>query len=252
MKPLEVDVNNCAEAYLELLRIKGVKYVFINPGTDTAPINDAFLKLEIDGRDTPKLVLVPHENAATSMAYGYAMVTGEPQVVMVHVMVGTANALGAIMNASRGRVPIIFTAGRSSITEEGLLGCRDVNAHWCQESYDQGSLLREFVKWDYELRTPKQLSTVVYRAFKIAMTEPQGPIYLILPREWLMAKMNSFVIPSKFKHQPSSPPSPSMEELKELANILVKASNPLIITGWIGRKPEAVNKLVTTSIHVWG
>ena len=31
------------------------------------------------------------------------------------------------------------------------------------------------------------------------MTEPQGPIYLILPREWLMAKMNSFIIPSKFR-----------------------------------------------------
>ena len=132
MNSLEVNVNNGAEAYLELLRRKGVKYLFINPGTDTAPINDAFIKMEIEGRAAPNPVLVPHENAATSMAYGYAMVTREPQVVMVHVTVGTANALGAIMNASRGKVPIIFTAGRSSIMEEGHLGCRDVNAHWCQ------------------------------------------------------------------------------------------------------------------------
>ena len=45
--------------------------------------------------------------------------------------------------------------------------------------------MREFVKWDYELRNFAQLETVVDRALAIATSEPAGPVYLTLPREVL-------------------------------------------------------------------
>ncbi|MEJ0069638.1 MAG: thiamine pyrophosphate-binding protein [Pseudomonadota bacterium] len=67
----------------------------------------------------PEPVLVPHENVAVSMAHGYYMRTGRMQAVMVHVGPGTANSLNAIMNASRQRVPIFMTAGRTPINEQG-------------------------------------------------------------------------------------------------------------------------------------
>ena len=38
-------------------------------------------------------MVVPHENAALSMAHGYTMVTGKPQAVMLHTNVGTANCI---------------------------------------------------------------------------------------------------------------------------------------------------------------
>ena len=80
------------------------------------------------------------------------MVTGHPQAVMVHTLPGTANALGGVINASRARVPILLLAGRTAITERGLPTSRSQGIHWAQESFDQGGLVREFVKWDYELR----------------------------------------------------------------------------------------------------
>jgi acetolactate synthase-1/2/3 large subunit len=46
--------------------------------------------------------------------------------------------------------------------------------------------VREFVKWDYELRNFSQVETVVDRALEIAMAEPRGPVYLTLPREVLV------------------------------------------------------------------
>lgn len=55
---------------------------------------------------TPKPVIVPHENVAVCLALGYCLKTGKPQAVMVHVNVGTANAICGIMNASRANVPI--------------------------------------------------------------------------------------------------------------------------------------------------
>ena len=187
-------IENTAQGYLELLRARGIKYFFGNAGTDFASLVDAFAKFAAEGKESPQPITVPHEFCAVSMAHGYYMITGHPQVVMVHVIVGTANASGAIMNAARADVPILFTAGRTPLTEAGFTGSRNVSIHWAQESFDQGSLVREFVKWDYELRNFAQLETVVDRALAIAMTEPRGPVYLTLPREVLAETQEELTI----------------------------------------------------------
>ena len=51
--------------------------------------------------------------------------------------------------------------------------------------FDQAGMLREIVKWDYELRNGVQLETVIDRALTIATSPPEGPVYLSLPREVL-------------------------------------------------------------------
>src|SRR5947207_1294366 len=103
---------------------------------------------------------------------------GRPAAAMVHVNVGTGNAATAIISASRANVPVLMTAGRTPITEEGLPGSRDLHIHWAQESFDQAAMLREYVKWDYELRTAGQLQSVVDRALEVMLAEPRGPVYL--------------------------------------------------------------------------
>ena len=86
----------------------------------------------------------------------------------------------------RGRRSLSFSVrGVPPLTEAGFTGSRNVLIHWAQESFDQASLVREFVKWDYELRNFAQLETVVDRALAIATSEPGGPVYLTLPREVL-------------------------------------------------------------------
>ena len=117
-----VEVETTGQAYLELLRERGVEYFFANAGTDFAPLIDAFARFAEQGKQTPKPITVPHENAAVAMAHGYYMVTGKPQMVMVHVNVGTGNAINGIINAARDNVPILFTAGRTPLTEAGLPG----------------------------------------------------------------------------------------------------------------------------------
>ena len=89
-------------------------------------------------------------------------------------------------------MPVLFTAGRTPTNEDGLAGHRSLDIHWTQEMFDQAGMLRESVKWDYELRNGQQLETVVDRALSIAMSEPMGPVYLALPREVLAHPMNEF------------------------------------------------------------
>src|ERR1700745_822566 len=101
MSRKELKVDSVAEAYLELLAARGVEYLFANAGTDFAPIIEADARRSAPGLAGPRPLTVPHQAVAVSMAHGFAMVTGRPQVVMVHVIVGTANAMGGIMNAAR-------------------------------------------------------------------------------------------------------------------------------------------------------
>src|SRR5712692_7206041 len=188
----KASIESTAEAYLELLAARGVEYFFGNAGTDFAPIIEAYARRGALGQLLPRPITVPHEAPAVAMAHGYAMITGRPQAVMVHVIVGTANGLGGVINAARGGVPMLFTAGRNPITEFGFRGSRERQIHWAQESFDQGAMVREFVKWDYELRNFPQLETVVDRALAITQSEPQAPVYLTLPREVLAERHDTF------------------------------------------------------------
>jgi acetolactate synthase-1/2/3 large subunit len=242
-KPMTVPVETVGQAYLEILRARGIKYFFGNSGTDFGPIIDGLAKFAAEKKGFPKPITVPHEFVAVSMAQGYAMITGEPQVVMVHVIVGTGNASAAVMNASRLNVPMIFSAGRTPLTEEGLRGSRSNFIHWGQESFDQGSLLREFTRWDYELRNGDQVEAVVDRALEMALGNPQGPVYLTLPREVLAQKMDSITI-HPFRKNKAEALQPSVETIKRTAEVLRGAVNPLIITGRLGSDPTAVSAMV--------
>lgn len=240
-----VAVETVAQAYLELLADRGIEYLFGNGGTDFAPVLDALAWAKAQGNPSVTPITVPHEMVAVSMAHGYYLVTGKPQVVMTHVTVGTANALSGIINAARDNVPIIFTAGRTPITESGLLGSRDACIHWAQESFDQASMVREYVKWDYELRNFMQLETVVDRALAVAMSPPRGPVYLTLPREVLAERVTntfSFTSPSRQSTQTENRPDPGC--LEDATRLLTQAQHPLIITTSVGRSPAAALKLV--------
>ncbi|HYB40765.1 MAG TPA: thiamine pyrophosphate-requiring protein [Candidatus Methylomirabilis sp.] len=240
----QASVESTAEAYLELLAARGIEYLFANAGTDFAPIIEAYARRGAQGQARPRPMTVPHEVVAVSMAHGFAMVTGKAQAVMVHVIVGTANALGGIMNAARSNVPMLFSAGRNPITESGAVGSRDRPIHWAQESFDQGTLVREFVKWDYELRSLSHLETVVDRALAITHTEPQGPVYLTLPREVLAERLDAFEYSDPARAPRPGPLRPDGETVAEAARLLAAARNPIVITKALGRDPEAVASLV--------
>jgi acetolactate synthase-1/2/3 large subunit len=239
----QVAVESTAEAYIELLAARGVDYFFGNGGTDFGPIVDAYAKRLEQELPVPKPVTVPHEITAMAMAAGYAMVTRKPQVVMVHTIPGTANATGGLINARSNNVPMLFSAGRTPLTETGLKGSRNGGIHWAQESRDQGSMVREWVKWDYELRPGVDLEGVVDRALAITQSEPQGPVYLSLPREVLAHEIESFEYSERPRMQPNQGMA-SPEGIKEVAKLLAGAKNPIAVTAALGRDPAAVPQLV--------
>src|SRR5262249_1692789 len=170
-------------------------------------------------------------------------VSGGIPAVMVHVSVGTGNMVCGALNAARENVPILFTAGRSPLTESGLPGARDVYIHWAQEMFDQAGMLREIVKWDYELRNGQQLETVVDRALAIATTPPGGPASPSLPREVLAAPLPGFPSEAPARRAAAAAPGADRGAIDEAARILAAADNPLVVSASAGRDPAAVAAL---------
>ena len=222
-----------------------VDYIFANTGTDFPPIIEALARQDARGGEAddarlPRAIAVPHENVAVAMAYGHTMVSGRPQAVMVHVNVGTANALCGLLNAARGRIPMLLAAGRTPYSETGPHGARNRTIQWAQEMFDQAGLVREAVKWDYELSRGEQVEAAVDRAFAIARSEPMGPVYLTLPRE-VLAEPGAGKEPPVAA--PARPPGPDPAAIGEAAQILAAAERPLIIAGDAGRNTAAFEAL---------
>jgi acetolactate synthase-1/2/3 large subunit len=230
-----------AEAYIARLGERGIDYVFANAGTDFAPIVEALHRKRANGK-IPRFMVVPHENVAMAMAHGYYRIAGKPAAVMVHVTVGTANSLNGIINAARDNVPVLLAAGRTPLTETGSIASRNRPIHWGQESFDQGGMLREYVKWDYELRSGQPVAAVVDRALDIAMSEPRGPVYLTLPREVLVAP----AVPGRregTRPLGSLAPEPARAAIEQAAALIAKAEFPVIVTSSVGRAAAAVTAL---------
>jgi acetolactate synthase-1/2/3 large subunit len=226
------------EAFLRALADHGIDYFFANPGTDFPPIVEAFSRAKQSNAKVPTPLVIPHENLAVAMAHGAYAMNGRPQAVMLHVNVGTANAINNIINLNRDNIPLILAAGRTPITEKGKFGGRNRYIHWGQEMFDQGGMLREAVKWDYELRVPEMITDVVSRAYEITMSSPRGPVYLSLPREPLAAPMPEPLGPVKPRHVPA-PPHADPNMIATLAEWIAAAEKPLIITTTSGAEAMA-------------
>lgn len=231
-------------AFLEALHEAGVKYLFANFGSDHPAIIESLTDASRKNKELPKVIISPHEFVAMSAAHGYAQATGEPQAVIVHVECGTQNLGGAIHNAFKAKVPVFVFAGASPHTQEGeMLGSRNEFIHWFQDVNDQRGIMRGYSKYDNEIRTGKNVKQLVFRALQIAKSEPQGPVYLMGPREAMEEETERVEIdPSLW--EPISPGTLADEHVSELVTDLMKAKNPVVVTSYLGKKEEGVHELV--------
>ena len=227
-----------AEALLRALRSLGIDTVFANAGTDFAPIIEALCTIGRDTASIPRIVTVPHENLAVAMAHGHYLASGRPAAVMVHVTVGTGNTICGLMNAWRDGIPLLLMAGRTPHTEQGHIASRNFPIHWGQENFDQAGMVREYTKWDYELRSGQHPQDILARALEVALAEPRGPVYLTLPREVLADPCR---IASRVPRAAAvSACEPDVAAIDQAAEWIAAARMPVIVTSHLGRDRAAV------------
>jgi acetolactate synthase-1/2/3 large subunit len=243
-----VSVHNAAEALIELLIAQGVEYIFLNPGTDTAPIQEAVVSLGGRGRPVPTIVTCMYENVALAGALGYYALTHRPQVVVCHVDVGTQNLGGLVHDAMRGENAAVIIAGRAPYTLEGERhGGRSRPIQWQQDVPDQLGILRGYVKWSAELSRVEALHQWIPRAFQVAASEPAGPVYMTIARDVLAEPVDEIRVIPPARMRPAITPAADADAIAQAAQILADAERPIILTARTGRHPEAVAELAALS-----
>jgi acetolactate synthase-1/2/3 large subunit len=113
--------------------------------------------------------------------------------------------------------------------------------HFIQEPFDQASVVRPYVKWEYNLAWPSMAHEVVSRAGAVMQSDPTGPVYLTLPREVLAAPVDveSIGAYGHQNHMPVKAQGADLETIQAIAAQLMASDNPMLVTAYAGRNHEA-------------
>jgi len=203
------------EALLEILASAGIRFLFGNPGTTELPLNDTLAR---DPRF--QYILGLHEIPVMAMADGFAMASGQPGVVNVHIACGLGNSMGMLYNAWCEGTPLIVTAGQ-----------QDRRLRFGEPVLD-GDLVRvarPWTKWAAEVQRVEDIPAAARRAIQTALAPPTGPVFLSLPVDLQMESRASFDLsPAHVLDRRIRPPA---DALRRAAAVLATAQRPAILAG---------------------
>jgi len=230
-----VKLKTTAEHLVSLLAAHGVEYLFLNPGTDTAPVQEAVYALEEAGLPAPTVLPSTFESVSLAAAHAYWNMTGRPQAVFVHVDAGTQNLGAMVHNVLRGRAGVVVIAGKTPYGEDdGPTGGRNRPIQWQQDVPDQPGIVRGYAKWIQEITRPEMLDRAIGRAVQVAASSPAGLAYLTVSRDVLMdpprldhSRVSGFPVPV--------PPAPDPAAVARIAAALAGAQAPVLVTSRVGR-----------------
>jgi thiamine pyrophosphate-dependent acetolactate synthase large subunit-like protein len=223
-RPGDPDITRITGTGGELMiaqaKAAGVEYLFTNPGSFEVGFFDAFA-------DTPgmQLIMGLHEGIVISTADGYHRIRRTPALVNVHVIAGTAQMAGQLYNASCDGSAIVVTAGLNDNevwSDETTLGPRP--------GYDQKEVNRQFTKISWEARQSDSLALMLRRAFKVATTEPGGPVYLATASYALEGKAKGDILPAD-RFMLRGRIRADEKAIEEAARLLIEARRPLLVVG---------------------
>lgn len=187
-----------------------------------------------------------------SMADGYARLSGQLQCVLVHVDVGTQGLGAAVHNASTGRAPVLIFAGLSPATLDGeMRGSRTEFIHWLQDVPDQKLIVSQYMRYAQDIKTGKNIKQMVARALQFAMSGPQGPSYLCGAREVMEEEITPYSL-RRDEWAPVQLGGLPEDAVRRVGIALLEAKEPLVVTGYVGRRHEAPDELVRLANTIKG
>ncbi|HWO40759.1 MAG TPA: thiamine pyrophosphate-binding protein [Candidatus Eisenbacteria bacterium] len=230
-----------SDLIVDLLKTLGIEYVALNPGSSFRGIHDSLVNYESGREPNPEIILCCHEEIAVAVAHGYAKAAGKPMAAIVHDVVGLQHASMAIYNAWCDRTPILVMGGTGPMNSSKRRPWID----WIHTALVQGNLVRDFVKWDDQPIGIESIPSSVMRGYRIAMSDPQGPVYLcfdVTDQEAPIEK--EIALPNPARYRPPAPLQAEANAVREAARLLSEAQSPVIVADYVGRNNDAVSSLV--------
>lgn len=223
-----------SDLLVDLLGRHGIRYVALNPGSTFRGLHDSLVN-----RSGPDVILCPSENIAVGLAHGYAKATGEMMAVAVHDVVGLLRGALGVYWAHLDRIPMLLLGGTGPLRAEDRRGYID----WIHTANVQGNAVREFTKWDEQPYSLPHLLDATSRACRIARAHPQGPVYLTVDVGLQLERLDGKVPALPEPLVQPTPFAPETRALRDAAELLARARQPVAIAGYAGRDPRTFSWL---------
>ena len=209
-----------SDIMVDMLRSLNIEYVAMNPASSFRGLHESINNY--GQNKNPELLTCMHEEIACAMAQGYAKVANKPMATLMHGTVGVQHATMAAYNAYCDRVPmLIFGGNHMDVTE------RRPGVEFRHAAQDPMLVIRDFTKWDDQPVSLQHCAESIVRAYKVATTPPFGPVAISLDGHLQEIYTNEKVsIP---KLAPTRPPQGDAGSVKEAAQLLAAAQNPVIV-----------------------
>jgi acetolactate synthase-1/2/3 large subunit len=226
-----------SDLMVDAIRACGFRYVSLNPGSSFRGLHDSLVNY---GGNDPEMILCPHEKVAVGLAHGYAKASGEPMAVILHDLVGLLHGTMGIYYAYIDRVPMMVLGGAGPMATDR----RRPNIDWIHTANVQGNAVRDYTKWDDQPFSLGAVGESIARGYRIAMTEPRGPVYIALDAGLQEDELNGESLPDFSRLAPLSKIAPDPEALGRLADQLLQAERPVAVVGYAGRDPDVFETLI--------
>ena len=234
-----------SDVIAELLRSLEIPYIALTPGASFRGLHDSLVNHL--GNTRPELLLCVHEETAVALAHGYARVTGRPLAVALHANVGLMHATMAIFNAWCDRIPMLLLGGVGPIDAMKRRPWVD----WIHTSRDLGALVRGYTKWDDQPGSVPAALEAILRAYRIAMTLPQGPVYVALDAALQEEDLPvSVPLPALERFRAATPGTVPVETVREVGRLLEGAKRPLILSGRVSSDPADFDRRVALAERI--
>jgi thiamine pyrophosphate-dependent acetolactate synthase large subunit-like protein len=212
-----VAIVDLAKQLLSELRRRGVTTVFGVPGRESA-----FLLFD----EVPGLrhITARTEFTAGMMACHLGRLTKAPQVAFCTMGPGATNMVTPVATAMLNRSPMILISAQLE-SDDRLYNV----THQC---VDQRTLFKPVTKWSHELSHPESLRWDLARAFAVALADPQGPVHLSIPVDFLKAQVSvDCDLDSPMHTAASAPTTVDTHALRLVRSVLKGAERPVCIVG---------------------
>jgi acetolactate synthase-1/2/3 large subunit len=207
---------------VEMLKAHGVRYIFGVPGDTGLAFYDALSQAQERGDIT--FVLARDERSAAYMADVYARVSFRPGVCEGPSGAGATYLASGLAEAHASSIPVI------ALTSDTPVGQEDRNV---LTALDQSALFAPITKWSPLVKAANRIPDTMRQAFRIATSGRPGAVQVTLPMDVLADTVEapSLHAPEGCQRYPAYRTRPDPEAVEQVAALLLKASQPVIVAG---------------------
>jgi acetolactate synthase-1/2/3 large subunit len=196
----------------QAIAAEGVDTIFTLCGGHVMPIYEG---CRLEGM---RVVDVRHEQAAAHAAEAWGRINRACGVAVVTAGPGVTGVVTAVANSFSAQTPLVVIGGARPLVQAGQGALQEL---------DQRAILAPITKWSAVCAEPDRIADQVATAFRHALAQPRGPVYLELPMDVLFADGSGAPVRSRSDARAFGDP----REVMKAADLLTKAERPAVVAG---------------------